>query len=238
MKRYLIANLIVDIDAACDRLLRLGTPYESNACGKADIEIIISDEKMDNLAKKHPHLTKDEVAYLAIGTVFYIKVGAFGGILVHSSCIKYKDKAYLFTADSGTGKSTHTSLWKKVFGNEVEYINDDKPVLREIDGVWYAFGTPWSGKTDLNSNISAPVGGIVFLNRGDKNTIRKLSPSKDEVAPKFMKQTVKPTDIKNIDFLYKNADNLLGKVPLYELFCNISEEAVWTAHNCIVNNSR
>jgi hypothetical protein len=236
MKRYKIANLIVDIDAPCERLSKLGVPYESNESGKADIEIVLSPARIMELNAQHPDLTADEIAYLATGTLFYRKAAIFDCVLLHSSCLKYKGKAYLFTADSGTGKSTHTGLWKKVFGDEVQILNDDKPVLRKMGEVWTAFGTPWSGKTDLNVNDFAPVGGIVFLKRGETNSIRRLTPPIDEVAPLFIKQISKPNKLENLEALLKSADNILTTLPLYEMCCNISEDAVWTAQKGIVPN--
>ncbi len=234
MKRYEIANLIVDISAPSKRLLKLGAPYESNKAGEADITINISSDTLDKLCADHPALTREELAYLASGTAFYRKAAAFNALLIHSSSLIYKDKAYIFTADSGTGKSTHTGLWKKVFGREVTILNDDKPIVRKLDGVWTAFGTPWSGKTDLNVNKSAPIGAIIFLKRGETNSIRKLNPPKDDVAPLFIKQISKPTKPENFEKALQSADDILMNLPLYEMFCNISEEAVWTARNFIV----
>ncbi len=234
MKRYLIGNLIVDIEADCERLNRLGKPYETDKDTPADISINIPSEIIDDMQIKYPTLTRDTLNYMATGTMFFRKVTVFDAIMLHSSCIMFENKAYMFTADSGTGKSTHTALWKQVFGDKVTYINDDKPLLRKINGVWTAFGNPWSGKTDLNTNCSAPVGGIVFLNRGKENTIKKLNPPIDSVASLFMDQTVKPRSARNATAMLVNADDLLMSVPLFELYCNVSEEAVWTAYNAIV----
>lgn len=236
MKRYKIADLTVDIDAKCERLEQLGKPYETNKIGNADIIIKLTDEEIKKLSVQHPNLTADEIAYLATGTLFYRKSAVFECILVHSSCIMYQNKAYLFTADSGTGKSTHTGLWKKVFGDEITYLNDDKPILRKQNGIWNAFGTPWSGKTDLNSNLSAPVQAIVFLKRGKENSVRKIEIEKEPVAPMFIKQTSKPKKLENMEALLKNADDVLKSVNLYEMFCNISEDAVWTAYKEIVKD--
>ncbi len=234
MKKYLIGNLITEIDVNCQRLERLGKPYETNLDESAHISIKISDSDLDKLQTQNPQLSKDELAFLASGTMFFKKVPPFDALMLHSSCIMYEGKAYLFTAHSGTGKSTHTGLWKKIFGDKVTYINDDKPLLRKVDGVWTAFGNPWSGKTDLNTNISAPVGAIVFLNRGEENKIRKLTPPGDIVAPRFMEQTAKPYTYERTVAMLALADDLLTSVDLFELHCNISEEAVLTAHKAIV----
>ena len=234
MKKYLIGNLITEIDINCNRLERLGKPYETAINRKADISFKLSDSDLEKLHIKNPQLTRDELAFLASGTLFFKKVSPFDALMLHSSCIMYEGKAYLFTAHSGTGKSTHTALWKNMFGDKVTYINDDKPLLRKINGVWTAFGNPWSGKTDLNTNISAPVGAIVFLNRGEENKIRKLIPPEDVVAPRFIEQTAKPYTPERTIAMLNLADDLLTSVDLFELHCNISEDAVLTTYNAIV----
>ena len=116
--------------------------------------------------------------------------------MIHSSCIAYKDKAILFSADSGTGKSTHTGLWKELYQDDVKFINDDKPIVRLVNDEVIAYGTPWSGKTDLNSNISAPLKGIVILKRGVNNEIKEVS--LNEVIKEVFANIIVPTENKEI----------------------------------------
>ncbi len=235
MKRYLIGNLIVDIDAPCQRLERLGKPYESNVTGDADISVILKEETLCSLHEKYPCLTRDEVAYLATGSIFNRKLTAFDGLMLHSSAIEMDGRAYLFSADSGTGKSTHTGLWKQVFGDKVTHINDDKPIIRKIDGKFIAFGTPWSGKTDLNSNISAPLAAIVFIERGETNSITPADAKKDQLAVRMLKQTPRPKRTDLLEAMLSTADELLTTVPIYKLKCDISEDAVYTSYNALKN---
>ena len=95
-------------------------------------------------------------------------------------------KAYLFSANSGTGKSTHTEKWCRLFG--ATYLNDDKPVLRYINGLWMAYGTPWSGKHDLSSPVGVPLGGIAFLERGDENRICPMGAN--QAVPRLLHQSL------------------------------------------------
>lgn len=76
-------------------------------------------------------------------------------VLFHGSALALDGKAYLFTAPSGTGKSTHAALWRQVFGTRVTMINDDKPLLRFAPEGVTVFGTPWAGKAHLQTNTSA-----------------------------------------------------------------------------------
>lgn len=174
----------------------------------------------------HPHkyLTLCEREYVYTNQAFINRVTCLGAVMIHSSCIAYKNEAILFSADSGTGKSTHTSLWKELYSDDVQFINDDKPILRLIDDKVYAYGTPWSGKTDLNSNISAPLKGIVVLERGQRNTIERVQ--LNDVISTVFSNIVVPTENKEIaDIALSSYNKILSKVPLYRLKCNISLEA-------------
>ena len=97
-------------------------------------------------------------------------------LLLHGSTVAVDGQAYLFTAPCGTGKSTHTRLWKQVFGERAVMVNDDKPFLELKDSGILLHGSPWSGKHGLDSNISVPLGGICLLERGSENRIHTLSP--------------------------------------------------------------
>lgn len=235
MKRYMIGNLIVDIEAECERLLKLGVPYETDVTGDPDITVILKKETLDRLHNEYPYLSRDEVAYLATGSVFHRKLTAFAGLMLHSSAIEMDGRAYLFSADSGTGKSTHTGLWKQVFGDKVTYINDDKPIIRKIDGRFTVFGTPWSGKTDLNTNISAPLAAIIFIERGETNSIEPIDIKAEPVAIPMLEQTPRPKRSDLLEAMLKTADELLTTTPIFRLRCNISEDAVYTSYNALKN---
>lgn len=101
-----------------------------------------------------------------------------GVLTVHASALRYENKAYLFSASSGTGKSTHTRFWRETFSDKVVMISDDQPLIR-IDGNGvYACGSPYNGKEKLGSNIEAPVGDICLIERGEENRIELLSKAK------------------------------------------------------------
>ncbi|MEE1042339.1 MAG: hypothetical protein UH854_00075, partial [Clostridia bacterium] len=104
-----------------------------------------------------------------LGNLFQQSIMNFNGIVIHASTIKYNGKGVTFTAPSGTGKSTHTGLWKKYYPETV-IINDDMPAIRFINNQFFAYGTPWSGKTDINENDSAPLEAMVFIERSEECT--------------------------------------------------------------------
>ncbi len=225
-----ITDLIVEIDIKGKLLAdRIGA-YIYNGEKDADIVSIVSEQFYKDRNEDHKNLSFDECEYLYSGSFFYEQLALYDGLMLHSSCIEYKGKAYLFSAPSGTGKSTHTHLWLKYLDG-CRIINDDKPAIRIIDGVPYAFGTPWSGKTDENINEGVPIGGICFLGRGE-NKIKRI-PGIAALKP-FMDQTVRPRDKALMDKMLETLNIILSKVPIYQMTCDMSEEAVKTAVNGMV----
>lgn len=144
-------------------------------------------------------------------------------ILMHGASISYNEKAYLFTAPSGTGKSTHIRLWKKHLGDNVKIVNGDKPFI-SLDKEPRIYGSPWAGKENWHRNCSVPLAGICFVQRGDRNSIRKIEAS--ECLPLLFKQVYLPCDPLAAGLTLELVDALIRNVPLYILTCDISEEAV------------
>lgn len=144
-------------------------------------------------------------------------------ILLHGSTVAVDGAAYLFTAACGTGKSTHTRLWREVFGDRAVMVNDDKPFLKiSGDGV-IAYGSPWSGKHGLDANISAPLKGICILHRGTENKIRRLMP--EEAALMLHHQSFDLEEPMLREQTAALVDCLLQIVPLWEMHCTKEPEA-------------
>lgn len=233
MNLHKIADLTVDLGYKYERMKKQADAYRIRSENVIpDATIYLSDSFLEQKCRENSALTPETAEYIYTGTVFYSGLILFGGFMLHASAVLMDGKAYLFSAQSGIGKSTHTALWQKVFGKErAKILNDDKPAIRiEKDGI-YAFGTPWSGKTDLNINVKAPIAGICFIQRGKTNKIRRENGG--AVIGKMLAQTIRPQDEKDMDMLLGNIDTVLRKVPVYTLSCDISEEAVYTAYNAM-----
>ena len=145
------------------------------------------------------------------------------GLIFHSSAIMVDGQAYLFTAPSGTGKSTHTRLWRELLGERAVMINDDKPIVRFIDGDFYVYGTPWRGKHQIGTNTRAKIKAICKIYQAKENVIREMSPMQMFIT--ILDQTVRPKEEKEMDKLLTLLDKMVKSVKLYELGCNISREA-------------
>jgi len=157
-----------------------------------------------------------------------------GGFFLHCSCLQFKDEAIIFTAPSGTGKSTHAALWRRHFGDRVTMINDDKPLVREQDGRFVIYGTPWNGKHRIGSNISAPIRAVFFLEQADENSTEPLDTF--TALSLLLQQTVLPTDRKDMSLLLDMLGRLIERTPMYRLRCSISDEAVITAYRAAYPN--
>ena len=144
-------------------------------------------------------------------------------LLFHGSCVAVDGEGYLFTAKSGTGKSTHTRLWRELFGTRAVMVNDDKPLIRVTDGGAVIFGTPWNGKHNLGENISVPLRAICVLERAKENCIKTVS--KREVYSLLLQQTHRSADPLKMVKMLRLVDALTASVGLYRLGCNMDPEA-------------
>ncbi len=225
--KYVITGLKVKMSVKHDLLRSRSEKYLRDFEGDPDICIEVSDAWMERFKNLHPELNIGECEYMCTSLLFYDALLDFNGFLIHSSSLCFNNKAYLFSANSGTGKSTHVGLWQKYLGDKVSVINDDKPAVRFIDGKFYCMGTPWSGKTDLNLDISAPIGAMAFLYRGKEN---KIEPAETrDVVHSILQQTLLSINPQHNDRLIELLDLFVKTVPIYRFGCDMSEEAVKTS---------
>ena len=147
-------------------------------------------------------------------------------LLAHGSAVAVDGRGYLFTARSGTGKSTHTRLWREHFGDRAVMINDDKPFLQLTGEGVLIHGSPWSGKHGLDSNIRVPLKGICLLERGAENVIRQAAPEEiRDLLKGFRPQTAEQSET------YEQLlTQLLKKVPLWHMYCNAEQDAAIIAY--------
>lgn len=147
----------------------------------------------------------------------------YGVILFHGSALAVDGACFIFTAKSGVGKSTHARLYREFLGDRVEMINDDKPLIRLIDGVPYAYGTPWSGKHRLSANIARPISAICFISRAEENKIRQAT--KKDAFAELLSQTHRPRDGAALQRTVEILDSLADRVRIYRLECNTETDA-------------
>lgn len=151
-----------------------------------------------------------------------------GVLLLHGSAVAVDGAGYLFVARSGTGKSTHTRLWRECFAERATMINDDKPFLGITEQGITVFGAPWSGKHGLDSNVAVPLRGICILERGCENRIWSIAPQ--QALALLEKQTyhsLNPIKQENCRTL---VERLAFAVPLWQMACTPTQEAAVMAY--------
>ncbi|WP_243123935.1 hypothetical protein [Pelotomaculum schinkii] len=236
MDTYRIGDVTVQMECSGETLTKQAKPYRTEPLSPGDlpdINIDINSENLKSRKEKYPHLTLNEWEYVQTGFAFYRDILDYDGFGLHSSAVALENRAVLFSGSCGTGKSTHAGLWQQYFGKDKAVIvNDDKPVLRLVKGIFYAYGTPWSGKSTLNANIRVPLGAIVFLQQAKENHIRRLD-SKEAIRMLVYQSLHPNNDLDKMNKLLTLIDALLQKTTVYQMDCNISLEAVKLAFDTI-----
>ncbi|MBE6981084.1 MAG: hypothetical protein E7437_02030 [Ruminococcaceae bacterium] len=230
LQYYKIAGLTVRMDTF-GRTLEQAEPYLCPEQASVDMEIQIPEIDNETLHKEQPHLSLAECEYINTGRAFYSCLLDFNALMLHACAVVVDGKAYLFSAASGTGKSTHVNLWLKLFGDRAVILNDDKPTLRLEDGVWYAYGTPWSGKYDISSNQRVPLAGIAMIERSETNEIEPFTGSK--AVFQILGQTLRPRGTRHRMVLLELMDKLMAQVPVWKLRCNMDPEAAIVSYEAM-----
>ena len=157
-------------------------------------------------------------------------------LMLHGSVVVVEEEAYLFTARSGTGKSTHTRLWCQAFGDRAAVINDDKPFLRCLPEQVLACGSPWSGKHGLDQNRTVPLRGICILERGRENIISPMVAA--DALPMLLKQGYCPLEeAKQLSYTQK-ITALAHRIPLWHMRCNKDPQAAVVAYSAMSKAGR
>ncbi|MBQ8747702.1 MAG: hypothetical protein IJZ08_07550 [Clostridia bacterium] len=206
-----IADLTVDVPAAGGISPRF-TEYLCEFRGQTDITIHADAYRR----AKYPGAPEELIAYIESGVQFHRELLRFDGMMLHSSAVVLDGRAYLFSGPCGVGKSTHTRLWKEVFGSDAQIINDDKPTLRRLNGTWIAYGTPWCGKDGINVNRKVPLAGICFLKQSPETRIRRLE-SPETTASVILQTMHRFKDEDNLTRMLAHVDKLVREIPIFEL---------------------
>ena len=224
-----ITSLYDEVQTMCDSYRTDEEPQLFISTTQADIlsESQQSDEERRQEGLPEYHYPAPYLETLAVYRQLATQLLEHHILLMHGSVIAVDGEAYLFTARSGTGKSTHVRLWRELFGNRAVMVNDDKPLVHVSQQGATIFGTPWNGKHQLGSNISAPLKAICILTRSEKNHIEELTPQ--QAMQSLLQQTHLPKEA------LTQALTLLGlllkQVKLYRLGCNMNPEAAQVAFN-------
>ena len=230
--RYKIAGKVIEVNSLYPLVQAYCADYRTEA--EADFVVTVTPEELRyeqyitdrewKLEGLEPMVfPPEELEITAVCRLICEKMTDFNTILYHSSAIAVDGEAFLFTALSGTGKSTHTRLWRELLGERAVMVNDDKPMLRVQNGEVTVFGTPWNGKHRLSRDLAVPVKALCLLERSETNFIERIQPM--AFYPKLMQQAYRPVDPAGTARVLTLLDELFAAVPVYRLGCNMELDA-------------
>ncbi len=225
----LLADLNVKIIPKYDFLQKFCSEYITDV----DTPDIYAKSHDDDIQKEHTLVPAADIAVcesLCIYRAIAEQLPQFERFVFHGAAIEYDNAAYLFTAPSGTGKTTHINLWKKNLGDRIGIINGDKPIIRLADRP-IVYGTPWAGKEGFCRNTSAPLKAICILKQGKTNKIERLNNS--EAINHLMRQVYLPQNADALNQTLFLLGRLIENTSVYLLECDISDDAFNTSFNIL-----
>ena len=228
-----IADIVIEINAFNESTKKYCEDFLSNE--DSDLTITMSREDLEN----EKHINEDGKVYASEEiSALHRKIADLfierNIVVVHGSSFNVNDYAFIVTARSGVGKSTHAGLLKKLLGDKLTYINDDKPLLEVNNNNLMLYSSPWNGKERRGNNIKAPLKAIIFLNRGN-NTYKELNNS-EEVYFKLLSQIYLPRDKAKREHALKIIDILLKSVNFYEINVNTDISSASMTYERIIKN--
>lgn len=224
MAKYKIADIVVDMKQEFAETAYWYEPYLYDGEEEAEFSVEALAEEIEYYVTNGVDITPPIAENMILGNKFNRRLMKYFGSYIHSSALVFDGKAYLFSAYSGTGKSTHTRKWVKRFGDRAVVINDDKPSFRLVDGKCIIYGTPFAGGTDIQKNTSAELGALVFIERADTNSLEKTPPAKS--VSFLLSQSPGRANERVGERQLEMFSEILTKYPAYLLKCNMDDEAV------------
>lgn len=205
--------------------------------GEVDFSVHATDETVE--AERHSAdgrtFPSDYCESICLYREIAERLPLYDAFVFHGCVLACNGGAYLLTAQSGVGKTTHAGNWLRAFKDRVHILNGDKPVIRIIDGTPIACGTPWRGKEGYGINESLPLKSIVFLERGNTNETFEIS--KSDALTKFMKQIYLPRKDKvQLLSTMRLADKVLSSVELVGFRCTKEIESAGVLYERIIKN--
>lgn len=228
-----VSSLYPDVHTLCADYRAEGALDFAVETTQADIDFEREKSAREDAAQGIPvrQFSDGYLETLAVYRKIAERMPEYDTVLFHGSCVAVDGVGYLFTAKSGTGKSTHARLWRELLGDRAIMVNDDKPLIRLTDSGAVIYGTPWDGKHRLSANISVPLKAICILEREAQNAIRPITTG--EAYPMLLQQIYRPMDPAALGKTLALLDRLAGTVTLWRLGCNMEIEAAKVAYDAM-----
>lgn len=194
----------------------------------------LTAEYLENVRPQHPDgmadwlLECNELPFAVSNALL-----PYGCCLFHGVAFVWQGKAWILTAPSGTGKTTQFVLWKLRYGDEVNILNGDKPVLEcRPDGSVWVHPSPWRGKENIGRMESAPLGGIIMLAQREENRITQITP-KQAAGMLYRQFLYWPEDEAAVDRVCAMAEQILRETPVWFLANRGDDASAQLTHDTI-----
>lgn len=230
-KRYKIANKVVEIESIYDDVHKYCSEYETTEPAEYSVTTTQDDINYERVKYKNERNKEENRIYdysdaylekLAVYRKIAEKMIDYDTILFHGSVVAVNNEGYLFTAKSGTGKSTHVKLWSDYLGKKATIVNDDKPLI-SISNKVIVYGTPYNGKHKKGSNISVPLKAICIITRSLDNHIEEIT--KKQAYTMLVQQVFHSQDILKMQKTLDLIDKMSDRIKFYKLGCNLDISA-------------
>lgn len=221
-----LAGLTVGVSPRYPELAELCRDYQAPPRAKPDFSVSVTEEEIatEGAGGSYP---AGYLETLAVYRKLCERALDFGRVLMHGSAFAFDGQGVLFTAPSGTGKSTHAAFWREVYGGRVQPVNDDKPLLTVNKREVLVSGTPWDGKHHLSANITVPLRAIVLLGRGETDKITRLTAT--AAYPLLLAQTYRPSDPDRLAATLALMDRAIPHLSFYRMSATLSPDAARVA---------
>ena len=216
---YCFADVRVGVESVHAAVHGLCADYAADGPTAFTVRTVQRDIDAERSRAERPGFSDAYLETLAVCRGIAERLPFYDAFLFHGSAVAVDGEAYLFTARSGTGKSTHTRLWRELLGARAVMVNDDKPWVRITGERAVVYGSPWDGKHHLSRNIAVPLRAVCILERAAENTIRPVSGT--EALATLLQQIYRPADPSALERTLELIDRLCGRVSLYRLGCNM-----------------
>lgn len=237
VNKYKIADKVVSINSIYEDVHMYCSDYRTDeptdyilTISQSDIEYerkkSANEDKLKGITIKN--YTDQYLEELAVYRKISEKMIDYDTVLFHGAVIAVDGVGYLFTAKSGTGKSTHAKLWCELFKERAVMVNDDKPLLKITDNGIIAYGTPYNGKHRIGTNISVALKAICILTRDTTNHIEQIT--REQAYATLLQQVYRPADIIKLKKTLSLIDTIADSVKLYQLGCNMNLLAAKVAY--------
>ncbi len=226
-----LADMTVKVEYRHDHIATLCRDYMIPPC-IPDITIALTEEDCLATDASQAATSPGYCEFLSLCRKLCLTFASHGILIFHAAVIEVDGGGYGFFAPSGTGKSTHIRRWRERYGTAVNIVNGDKPFLREIDGVFYAYGSPFCGKEHWQRNVRVPLRALCRIKRAESDSVTPLSPAEAPIL--LLKQLYLPPDKDASAAVMELADRLLSAVPLYTVSCTPTLHAAEVAHDALL----